>query len=47
MNKQYNVLECLNVQEFWQYLSPEKPFRKGKGKFIYRGQGDSEWELVY
>lgn len=46
MYKQYNVLECLNVQEFWQYLSPEKPLKKGKGKFIYRGQGDSEWELV-
>lgn len=46
MIKKYNHLECSNAQEFWEYLSPEKPLKKGQSKFVYRGQGNSEWALV-
>ena len=41
------VLDCRTLDEFWNALSPiGEFFGHQNSKFIFRGQGNSEWELV-
>jgi len=42
------TVDCVTLDEFWNFVSPidEKNFGKAYSKFIFRGQGNSEWKLV-
>jgi len=43
----YNSIDCESLNEFWDLLSPiGKTFGSANAKFIYRGQGTSNWQLV-
>ncbi|MGL1888662.1 MAG: FRG domain-containing protein [Reichenbachiella sp.] len=41
----YTEIKCENIQEFWDYLSPERHVIPNSLECIYRGQGDSGWDL--
>lgn len=43
----YNLIECNTIDEFWEYVSPEKPLKVDDSPvFIYRGQADAKWKLI-
>mgnify|MGYP000618471518 CR=1 FL=1 len=46
MFDKFNLIECSNVNEFWEVLSPQKPLVKKPCHFIYRGQSDAGWGLL-
>jgi len=42
-----DVLDCLTLDEFWNVISPTGDlFGRPYSKFIFRGQGNGDWELV-
>jgi hypothetical protein len=41
------ILDCTSLDQFWNLVSPiDELFGKPDSRFIFRGQGDSEWKLV-
>jgi hypothetical protein len=45
-NQTYKQIDFQNPQSFWDYLSPENWQSKKSSTYIYRGQANSEWELL-
>jgi hypothetical protein len=50
MINKYNTEECNTIEDFWEYLSPENPLKKKHRQiltpYIFRGQGNAEWQLI-
>jgi FRG domain len=41
------IVDCATLDEFWEEMSPiGKRFGRRHDRFIFRGQSNSEWELV-
>ena len=41
------TVDCVTLDQFWNYVSPVgEHFGQAYSKFIFRGQGNSEWALV-
>jgi hypothetical protein len=41
------TVDCVTLDEFWNFVSPiGENFGQANSKFIFRGQGNSEWKLI-
>jgi hypothetical protein len=47
MHQGVEILDCVTLDQFWNLVSPiGELFGRPHSKFIFRGQGNSEWRLV-
>lgn len=46
MHRAFIEEECEKIDDFWSFLSPLKPLKPRPSNFIFRGQRNSNWELI-